>query len=787
MTDINHGLYTDCAWSVASVFTDTAGDPVDLSGEHYIATAYARDGSVVFVFKSNSPSASQGSIDRTDAASGILTFTAAVSAHAGAFSGVYRVHLRIDETGDEDRWQADGSMLVGKPGARETYLKWDRFTSDGDAAVIQTALLPQLETLRDDVEADRAEVAANLATVEAAEATVTATAAEVAADAVAVSADTARAVIAADDAEASANAASLAALEVAAAIPLYATTAAGIAATVDGEYFRVAGDNTNTYTELYKNVTETAVFVASVTSKVAFDAAMNALNRVRLLDPADDVIPIFVVGDGKVALGLDVSVPGSEKLVGAFVYTEDDLDAIVGDMDTIEANTLNRIMMIDPPGDVIPMWVIGDRIVLGFDTASETLTGAFAAAATAADDANASNCEIAGWNGLVGYGQSLAVGAQSLPLLSTSQPYSNITFNAGPRSTGAAGDNPGLDATKALVEDEIANYSGFVNPGETPCSGAANTLSESAAWRAGIDPANLIVLASTAGHGGYRIDELDKAAAWYPKLIEHVQAGADLTPDTYACNVVFWIQGEADAIAGTTAASYKADLIQLQLDLQADIRAITGQHSPVYLVVMQTTHLATTTGAAIQQAQYEAAVETDEIIIAAPMYHLGRYSDGIHLSNTGSRQAGAHIGDVAATLIAEGVIPDKWECVSAVARGTSLRLKFNAPVLPLFLDTSGLASTTDYGFAVSDGTGTLTLSGIAVQNDDEVVLTLNRSLGASPVLRYARDYMAASGPSISGGASGNLRDSNSATVILGGTTIPLWTPCPAFEIPIIKL
>lgn len=787
MTDINHGLYTDCAWSVASVFTDSAGDPVDLSGKHYLATLHARDGSTVFTFKSDSPTGSQGTIDRTDASSGVLTFTAAVSVHQGAFTGVYRIHLRVDETGDEDVWQADGSILIGKPGARETYLKWDRFTSGGEATVIQTSLLPQLEALRDAVEADRAEVAANTATVEADTATVAADKAAAATSAAAASADAVRAVLAADDAESSANSASASALELAAGATIYATTAAGLAATTNGQYFRVAGDNTNTYTELYKNVTGSAIFVASVTSKLVFDTAMTQLKKVRFIDPAGNVIPFIVVGDGKVALGLDVTTDGEEVLTGPFPVTRAMFDTVDAKLTTIEDNTLLRIMQIDPPGDIIPLFVVGGKIVLGFDTITETLTGAFSTAAASGGASNASNCQIAGWNGLVGYGQSLSLGTHSLPLLSTSQPYSNLTFGAGPKSTGPSGFNPGLDSTKALVEDELANYSGSANPGETPCSGAANTLSESAAWRAGIAPADLVVLASTAGHGGYRIDELDKASTWYANVIQHVQAGFDLTPSTYVCNVVFWVQGEADAIAGTTAASYKADLIQLQLDLQTDIRNITGQTSPVYLVLMQTTHLATSTGAEIQQAQYEASLAVDEIIIAAPMYHLTRYADQIHLSNTGSRQVGAHIGDVAATLIAEGIIPDKWECVSAVARGTTLRVRFNAPVLPIVIDTTNLASTAQNGFVVEDGTGTLTLSGFTVDNDNELVVTLNRTLGTSPVLRYARDAMAAGGPSISGGASGNLRDSNPNTVTLGGTEIPLWTPCPAFEIPVIKL
>lgn len=609
----------------------------------------------------------------------------------------------------------------------------------------------------------------------------------------AASADAARAVDARIAAEGFANAASIAQTEIAAVITLYADTTAGLAATSSGQYFRVAGDNANTYTLLYLNSAGVAVLVSSVPSKLLIDAFLTALNPLRKIEPVNGIYPLSVFGGDKVMLGADLSVPGQEVLVGAFPVNTVDLVALwaainanKADLDTIKAAVAFRLMQIDPPGDILPGMVVGNKIVWGYDTVKEELVGAFPAALTAAAG-NASGCKALAWNAIIGYGQSLSVGAQSLPLLSTAQPYSNLTFNAGPRSTGPAGFNPGLTTTKALVEDTNANYSGFTNPGETPCSGAANSFSQCVAARAGLDPASAIVLASTAGHGGYRIDELRKASSWYPLLMEHVQAGFDLAPGTYACNVIVWVQGEADAIAGTTAASYLAALLELQRDLHADIAAITGQASPVYLVVMQTTHLATTAGGDILQAQYDAAAATDEIIIASPMYHLARYADNIHLTNSSSRRVGAMVGNVAASLIGEGVIPQKWRCVSAVARGTALRVKFNAPVLPLLLDTTDLAATTDHGFKVVDGTGTLTLSAIAVDGDDEVVITLNRALGSAPKLRYARDYMAAGGPSIDGGASGNLRDSNAATVTLDGTEVPLWTPCPAFETAIIKL
>ncbi|MER9875559.1 hypothetical protein [Mesorhizobium sp. M0195] len=60
---------------------------------------------------------------------------------------------------------------------------------------------------------------------------------------------------------------------------IYDTTAAGIAATTNGQFFIVKGDGTNTYALMYKNVAAVATLVASYPSKTAFDLAFDMITE----------------------------------------------------------------------------------------------------------------------------------------------------------------------------------------------------------------------------------------------------------------------------------------------------------------------------------------------------------------------------------------------------------------------------------------------------------------------------------------------------------------------------
>jgi hypothetical protein len=120
---VNYGLYTDTAWSVPIVFKDVTGAVVNLSGAEFLADVISSSGAVVFRFKSTGGGATDGVIDKSQAINGILTFTASSTQHANIVAGIYRVHLKKDLT--DDVWTSEGTMLVGGPGASDTYLTFD--------------------------------------------------------------------------------------------------------------------------------------------------------------------------------------------------------------------------------------------------------------------------------------------------------------------------------------------------------------------------------------------------------------------------------------------------------------------------------------------------------------------------------------------------------------------------------------------------------------------------------------------------------------------------------------
>lgn len=91
----------------------------------------------------------------------------------------------------------------------------------------------------------------------------------------AAAASAAAALVSENAAAASAAAASLSATAAAVDGPFYADTTAGIAGTVDGEYFMVAGSD-DTFAILYLNDTETAVEQVRFPSKSALDAVLAA-------------------------------------------------------------------------------------------------------------------------------------------------------------------------------------------------------------------------------------------------------------------------------------------------------------------------------------------------------------------------------------------------------------------------------------------------------------------------------------------------------------------------------
>ena len=385
---------------------------------------------------------------------------------------------------------------------------------------------------------------------------------------------------------------------------------------------------------------------------------------------------------------------------------------------------------------------------------------------------------VAEMNHLVGYGQSLKTGATATVILSTSQPYANVTFNTGPRKDSAA------TSLIPLVEQfNNPSSDGYANRGETCCSGAANYASRAMMKEDGINPSKHVIFASTAAHGGYRIDQLKKGSPWYSFFLEHITEAKRLSDSkTYKTQAVDWGQGENDAVTGgiqTPYGVYKPELAQLQIDATNDIKAITGQQDSVPFITYQMSYSAAT-WPDIAKAQLDLVRENDFFMLSTPMYHFPYAGDKVHLTNVGYKWFGAYVGRAYKQYVIEGRKSDFINPLSAQIAGNQIIIKFDVPTLPLQIDTATLASTTNAGFKVMNGASEIAITSVTA-SDDTVTLQLASTPTDNVQVRYALDYLGA-GLAITGGASGNLRDSTSDSIEITGVTKPLYHVCPHFEL-----
>ncbi|WP_370236614.1 hypothetical protein [Brevundimonas sp.] len=573
-------------------------------------------------------------------------------------------------------------------------------------------------------------------------------------------------------------------IEDAGAALFYDDTVDGIANTVDGEWFKTTEDGRIV---TYKNVSEEAVKKASAPSSEDVSDVRDGLEVVEAangflygVEPDAEIVPVVVDADGRVLLGIKAA---DGEIVGR-ASTSETLGAL--------ANSFLNAWALATEGPVVPLLMDRDgRVLIGYDTDERTpILSGFAATGgyaplTLPDLPPGDVPVLADYNGLFVDGQSNSVGQGATPPLTTSQIYFNLTFVAGPKATkaGSLGDNPGTGSLKPLVEDAATNTTGN-NQGETLCSRMANSASKRAAVENGIAPADLVFFSATAGHSGYSITQLKSDAAWFQVFEDQVtefHARAVSAGKTSAVHIVSWVQGEADVGMGTL--TYVGHVTTLQADIQAFVQGVTGQTSPVVMAITQISWKAVTEGGDLQAALYDASQQPGFYFVT-PTYHLP-VSDTIHYDEVGQALLGEYHGRAAKQYLIDRKRPAFLKPVSATCNGLVVTFWFEVPQRPLVLDTENLAVTTDYGCAIEDDTGLLTLSdGRVVGNGSAISFTISRPLGANPVGRWGLDYLGA-GLTLGGAGSTNLRDSTADTAEIDGDEYPLWHVCPHRALPII--
>ncbi len=359
--------------------------------------------------------------------------------------------------------------------------------------------------------------------------------------------------------------------------------------------------------------------------------------------------------------------------------------------------------------------------------------------------------------GILGTGQSLAIGAMGTPVLSTAPAFGNLKLSLGDLSVPPFDpENRGLslvplcEPIRRVGRFFPEGYPGNVR-GETPHTAMAHQLSTLARQRLSRD---CVTVHSVVGESGQpmavidrdAIPRLDGGLAWAAGVFE-VQAITRLAKERgkrYGVGAVVLTHGEADA----ERAAYAGELYRLWEDYNRDLCALTGQRELFPLLASQQHATPNMRGAVAEStlAVWRAALEHPErLVCSGPKYQYDYDDDGVHLTARSYARLGEKYGQVFFQQVLEGRPFRPLQPEALERTGSSLRVRFTVPVPPLRWDSSLPSphpeSAQEWrlgrGFEVLSGARRITIADVQLAGLDTVLLQLESNAPSALELRYA--------------------------------------------------
>lgn len=366
-------------------------------------------------------------------------------------------------------------------------------------------------------------------------------------------------------------------------------------------------------------------------------------------------------------------------------------------------------------------------------------------------------------DGIIVVGQSLAMGFDSAPALSTTQPYANkiapLTWAqvAGYWNYVA---QPSAWPLVPLVEG--------VDGGESPRSGMLNTYRK-------ITGRNATVFMGAQGGSPYV--SVKKGTSAFNSLTAQIESWGANTPDA-RCVAAVAIHGENDVNAGTSAVQYEADLVEWQSDIQSLCQRATrtGRATvPMYVVQVSSWTVApyslTTCGTVL--GQYNAGKDYPSLFKLIAAYGVP-YGNVMHHTGANNRLAGELYG----SAVALGSSYDTVRPTAVARNGAVITVTFNVPNPPLVLDDVLITDPGNYGFEYTDDSNPPAISSVAISENNVVITLASTPTGANKLIRYAWTGVAGNAPGPTTGPRGCLRDSTATTGQSGAT---LYLRAPHFQ------
>jgi hypothetical protein len=528
---------------------------------------------------------------------------------------------------------------------------------------------------------------------------------------------------------------------------VYVDEPTGRAAVADGVAFKVQGSGDVAAYEYRRTDSTTSVLIATYPSTAAISALLN-------IAPSGHA---FAIADSLGNVVLTVDETGTVNFLD---FAGDSLG--ITDEKLINESAYGRAWALVDSAGGIPLAVRDDGTVETKALEAETLNGVSVSSFISPGGGSGGASTLYKGNfsaevmGVFSHGQSLSVGADATPPLTTTQRFDNLKFAGGVR-TGDSGTP--YTSLVALTETQNSTL------GETPIAGMTDAIKELILSESGLayTAQNYQMLGTAPGAGGTPISGLVKGTGPYTRLIADLTNGlslANAAGKTYKAGATTWTQGESDYNGNTPAATYKTALEQLALDLDTDAKAITGQTQDFPLITYQTWAHGTygyPTNPYIAYAQLDVAKSNTRIHMATPLYFFRNGAGFVHLTPTESKWLGAYYGLVYKRVVIDG---ERWlpvHPISTTKQGAIALLKFHVPSLPLVLDTVLMTLKTNYGFQLFDSGGAaLTISSVSLVGPDTLKIVAAATIPAGAYVRYGTS------------AGGNLRDSQGETIVFGG-------------------
>jgi hypothetical protein len=408
------------------------------------------------------------------------------------------------------------------------------------------------------------------------------------------------------------------------------------------------------------------------------------------------------------------------------------------------------------------------------------------------------------WVGVVGTGQSLAVGGHgntpAQPIGATTQRFHNLKLSLGGAVVPPFDPTNAALSTVPLVEPLRAITTTYPSPypanmyGESSHTAMADEITSlvQAALRH-----DYITVQTEVGEAGQAFPAIQKGAtdtgttgrAYAASLFE-VAAIARLAKaagKSYGVGAILVTHGESDADSTT----YESDLVTLLASYNQDLLGLTGQSTPIPLILSQQHSMPTTAGSrsSATLAQWMAGVDhPTDILCAGPKYQYPYVGDNVHLTNPGYERLGEKYGQAFVQWVALGQGWSPLQPTGVSRSGRVITVTFHVPVGPLVWDTAlpaphqsaNTAWAQGKGFEVRSGSTPIPISSVAISGDT-VAITCGADLASGLVVGYASTT---DGTPRSGGTArwGLLRDSDPFVGSMTGAPNPNY--CVAFELAV---